>query len=129
MYYNHHYGFSTKSFNSTSCINEFFELTATATDDRGTPFVATLESKKYPIYATQFHPEKNAFEWLDSVVANHSMNAINAARAFADFFVNEARKNTNAFAKYEIKNYNIENYPLKAVHFGSVSMFIIEGKD
>jgi len=52
LYYNHRYGLSKESFESNKIINEFFSLTSTAVDNKGTTFIASIEGKKYPIYAT-----------------------------------------------------------------------------
>jgi len=41
-------------------LRDFFDVLSTNKDLKGVPFVSTIESKKYPIYATQWHPEKNA---------------------------------------------------------------------
>lgn len=43
-------------------MRKFFTLLATAKNDAGDEFVAVLEAKEFPIYAVQFHPEKNIFE-------------------------------------------------------------------
>ena len=29
----------------------------------GLEFISSLEAKEYPFYGTQYHPEKNSFEW------------------------------------------------------------------
>ncbi len=39
-------------------------------------YISTMESKKYPYTATQWHPEKNAFEWGDKLHIPHSRGAI-----------------------------------------------------
>ena len=36
---------------------------STNTDENGIEFVSTIEHKTRPIYGTQWHPEKNNFEW------------------------------------------------------------------
>lgn len=59
-------------------MNSFFDVTAMSYDNNGTPFVSTLEGKQFPVYVNQFHPEKNAYEWLNEVHANHSPNAVQA---------------------------------------------------
>lgn len=46
----------------------------------------------YPIYGTQWHPEKNAFEWRRPYVP-HSPSAVRISFYVAQFFVNEG---TNA---------------------------------
>ena len=40
-----------------------------------------MESKKYPYTATQWHPEKNAFEWGDKLHIPHSKGAIDVTYA------------------------------------------------
>ena len=35
-----------------------------------------MESKLYPFTATQWHPEKNAFEWGDKLHIPHSRGAV-----------------------------------------------------
>jgi len=47
---------------------------------------------------TQFHPEKNAFEWtLKYPTIPHSADAIKSATFFANFFVQQSRKNFHSF--------------------------------
>ena len=46
-------------------------------------------AKMYPIYGTQWHPEKNAFEWAPDQAINHSDHAVLIAQRAANFFVNE----------------------------------------
>jgi len=53
-------------------------------------FVSTVEAKNYPFYATQYHPEKNPFEW--DVPAPHSEFAIRATFKMSLFFNEEAKK-------------------------------------
>lgn len=59
---NHHYGIYTNHFKSTSSLSNFFELISTNQDRKGVEFVSTIEAFKYPIYGSQWHPEKNTFE-------------------------------------------------------------------
>lgn len=42
-----------------------------------------MESKKYPYTATQWHPEKNAYEWGDKLHIPHSKGAIDVTYAGA----------------------------------------------
>lgn len=44
-------------------LSTFFRALSTNFDSRQKEFISTFEAIKYPIYATQFHPERNAFEW------------------------------------------------------------------
>lgn len=60
-------------------------------------FISIVEHKKYPFYGTQWHPEKILYEFVEGKNISHSSGAIRAAHYFADFFVDEARKNFNTF--------------------------------
>jgi hypothetical protein len=51
---------------------------------------------QYPVYATQWHPEKNAFEWPTFLHIPHSPDAIEVSQEVANFFISEARRNTHA---------------------------------
>ena len=55
-------------------LNGFWELTAIGhVPDNGTEpmaFIASFEAKNYPIYATQFHPEKpssSMWQWQNDI--------------------------------------------------------------
>jgi gamma-glutamyl hydrolase len=66
-------------------------------DWNGLEFISTIEHRFYPFYGVQFHPEKNLFEWVRNKNISHTANAVSSAQYFADFFVSEARKSSNAF--------------------------------
>ena len=70
-----------------------------------------LLGKELPFYGTQWHPEKNAFEWSKQRNIAHSKDAVKAAQYVADFFVNESRKSTHRFKSVELEEkYLIYNY-------------------
>lgn len=55
-------------------------------------FVSYLHTAyNYPVYGTQWHPEKNAFEWSRPYIP-HSPSAVRTTFYMADFFVNEGVK-------------------------------------
>ena len=81
-------------------------------DWNGLEFISTIEHRRYPFYGVQFHPEKNLFEWVRNKNISHTAHAIKASQYFADFFVNEARKNDNHFEDSKAEDlYVIYNYP------------------
>ena len=49
-------------------------------DSTDMKYLSTIEAKHYPFVGTQFHPEKNIFEWALNTVNNipHSRYAIPA---------------------------------------------------
>ena len=46
---------------------------------------------QYPVTATQWHPEKNAFEWARDLDIPHDKGAIAVTQAVANFVVDEVR--------------------------------------
>ena len=71
-------------------------------------FSHIFQAFKYPIFGSQWHPEKNAYEWAMVIQAdgqgypyeaiNHSAEAVEIAQYTASFFVAQARKNKHSFA-------------------------------
>ena len=79
--------------------------------NNGTEFVASIEAKKYPIYATQFHPEKPSSLWAEGYKINHSWQSIMNNGHFGEYFVSLARQNNNTFGSYtDYQKYDISNY-------------------
>jgi len=98
----HHYGIYPNHFASTSKLSSFFKVLSTNKDRGGVEFVSSIESNSYPIFGTQWHPEKNIFEWgktngIPNEAINHSPEAVYVAQYTADFFVEETRKSANAY--------------------------------
>jgi len=87
--------------NFEQILGGIVEMLSTNLDRAGRPFVSTFEAKSYPFYGTQWHPEKNAFEWNPKESIPHSADAVSVMQHVANFFVSEARKNDNAFASVE----------------------------
>lgn len=93
---NHMHGVLYSSFGENPSLNDFFQVLTLSTDRQKKVYVSTVESKKYPISATQWHPEKNAFEWTRSENIPHDLDAILVTQAVANSFVNSARKNSHS---------------------------------
>jgi len=104
----HRYMYHAEIFENTYPLNETLKVTTFGYDTAGKKYVSSFESPCMPIYGTQYHPEKNAFEWRSAYEINHGYDAIRLAQYLADFFVNETRKNTNVFP--EQQTYLIDNY-------------------
>ena len=83
---------------------------------------SSLEHKRYPIYSTQWHPEKNQFEWVVCHGVghiNHDFDAIQVGQYFGNFLGNEARKNGLHFAnKTEEADALIYNYSQYKLYTG-----------
>ena len=59
---NHHYGIWIDHFRKTPVLADFFHVLSTNKDRNGDEFVSMIEAFKYPIFGSQWHPEKNNFE-------------------------------------------------------------------
>jgi gamma-glutamyl hydrolase len=94
---NHVAGVTTSRWDNNKNLNAFFKVLSTNKDRKGVAFVSTIEAHDFPIFATQWHPEKVQFEWVPAGI-NHSAASVRANGYFAFFFVNEARKNSHKFA-------------------------------
>jgi gamma-glutamyl hydrolase len=99
-YNSHKHGISLTTFNSNKGITSIFKATSTSVDENGLEFVSSMESTKYPFYGTQFHPEKEQFSFYPEGHFEHNEETLAFNRYFADFFVSEAKQNTNKFDTY-----------------------------
>ena len=91
-------GIEPASFAASAALVAGYRVLSTNVDRNGRPFVSSFEAKTAPVYGTQFHPEKPAYEWTASYNIPHSYHAVVANMALSRFLVNEARKNARAFA-------------------------------
>jgi len=107
----HHWCLTMENFTKYEMEN-FWRPLSTNIDQEGLEFISTMEAKDYPIYATQFHPEKNAYEWAPKYPGiPHSREAIAVAQYFAEFFVDIARQSNHAFSsREEEEQFLIYNY-------------------
>jgi gamma-glutamyl hydrolase len=96
----HEHGLLFSEYESNPALNMFFRVLSTNEAPAGQVFVSTIEARDYPFYGTQWHPEKNNFEWSqnpDYFNTPHTPEAIAASQATADFFISEARKSDHVF--------------------------------
>ncbi|XP_047424390.1 gamma-glutamyl hydrolase [Mugil cephalus] len=116
----HQWSLATLTYNTNDDLRRFYKVLSTNTDGN-TEFVSTIEAYDYPIYATQWHPEKNAFEWTRPYIP-HSPSAVKTTFYMAEFFVSEARKNFHRFASEEGES-DALIYNHDAVYTGAKSAF------
>ncbi|KAI8471106.1 MAG: hypothetical protein J3K34DRAFT_244588 [Monoraphidium minutum] len=93
---NHMHGVVMPSYEENPRFKEFFKVLSLSLDRKGLPYISTMEARKYPITATQWHPEKNQFEWPKLLHIPHSPEAVVMGQEVANFFVREARRNKHA---------------------------------
>lgn len=78
-------------------LSSEFRVMTVNHDWNGLEFVSTIEHTEMPYYGVQFHPEKNLYEWVANKNITHSPEATLASQYFANFFVDEARRNDHSF--------------------------------
>ena len=73
----HEYGISVEEIKINPLLRRFFSVLATSLDESGKEYVAAIESKHYPIYAVQFHPEqqRSTIPFLDFFHSELKMNS------------------------------------------------------
>ena len=108
----HDNSIAVDSYETDAGLKEMFKLTSTCHDPKNdTTFGCSMESYKYPFYATMFHPEKQMFQWYDNIGLNHSWKSMQLNRYFADFFVNMSREQSNVAGDFsQVQDMIIENY-------------------
>ena len=90
-YNSHLHAVKPDLFTQDNGLKSFWDLTSVSFMPNGTAFVATIESKEFPIYGTQFHPEKPSELWTDGLNINHSWHSIELHEHFSKLFVELAR--------------------------------------
>lgn len=97
---NHVNGLAWTAIAENPVLVEFFNVLTLSVDRGGQAYVSTMEAIDYPITATQWHPEKNAYEWtLDKDIPHHPA-AIEVTQEVGNYLVGQARRN-----RHRIKNY------------------------
>jgi len=103
-------GVMPDAYESNANLQEFFNILSVNTDPmNGKKFISSVEAKKYPIFAVQWHPEKNNFEWgkigrSGYKAIPHSASAIQLSQYMANNFVNSARLSSHTFASNEAED-------------------------
>eukprot|EP00730_Choanoeca_flexa_P001301 TRINITY_DN10575_c0_g1_i1.p1 TRINITY_DN10575_c0_g1~~TRINITY_DN10575_c0_g1_i1.p1 ORF type:complete len:328 (+),score=74.16 TRINITY_DN10575_c0_g1_i1:1-984(+) len=85
-------------------LASFFEVLSINHDRAGKPFVSTVEAKQYPIYATQWHPERPQFEWVVARNINHDVDAIVAMADVSHILTRAVRANDQYFRNKQLED-------------------------
>ena len=98
----HRYCLTPENFTHFEMDNFWYSL-STSIDEYGLEFISLVEAKHYPFWGSQFHPEKNAFEWLAKLPDKdiHSRKAVYSNSWFSEFFVEKARQSPHRFPDVE----------------------------
>ena len=119
---NHKYSLLKSSYETNQKMKSFFRILSTNRDRNGLEFVSTIEGIKYPIFATQWHPEKNTFEWTLKENIPHQDMSIKVTQFMSNFFVNQTRLSQHKFASSEEEEAALI-YNFNPVYTGHVSNF------
>jgi gamma-glutamyl hydrolase len=99
LYNRHNYGILPNNYSSNENLTNLFgAYIATTIDEAGVEFVSVVESLNYPIYGAATHPEKVIYEWRTNIKAPHTDDSLQANLWFSKLAVNDARRNSRAFA-------------------------------
>lgn len=98
---NHAHGLAWTAVEENPRLKDFFDVLSLSVDRAGAVYVSTVEAHRYPITGTQWHPEKNAFEWTPDKDIPHHPDAIEITQEVANFIVGEARRNFHAPSSQE----------------------------
>lgn len=88
----HQWGVYISDFQKNFKLSSFFNLLSYDDYGDGLPIVGTVEAYDYPIMATQYHPEKNLFDYLNTKIP-HTRKAQQFTEDLAFNFVEACRKN------------------------------------
>lgn len=101
---NHQCGVPPGDFERNSALRSTFRVLSTNADRTGRSFVSMVEGIDLPVWATQFHPEKNIFEQGVELpsgapyeAVSHSRAAVAVSQYFANFFVEQCRASAHRF--------------------------------
>ena len=108
LWFHQTWAITVKTFEETESINKFWRLVSTSPTGGGVEQVSTVEAFNYPFFMTQYHPEKNSFEWR--INAKRTYNAISVEQKMINQFTKVARLNQNRMSEDEWRKRWIYNY-------------------
>ena len=70
-----------ESFAAEPGLRDHVDVLSLSSDPEGRVYVSTVEHRSLPLFATQWHPEKNSFEWGDKLHIPHAAGAVEVTHA------------------------------------------------
>ncbi|KAL4504274.1 hypothetical protein ABPG72_021112 [Tetrahymena utriculariae] len=124
-FFSHEDGIIKSQAEENESLSQNVIFTSLSKTDDGEEFIASIEFQDYPIYAVQFHPEKNLFD--PKVDAKRDELSFNVCRYFVEFFIKECQKNKNSFEnKQEIQKLRVDNFQWVEVESSHTSLYFLE---
>ncbi|KAH8300715.1 hypothetical protein KR059_000115 [Drosophila kikkawai] len=110
--HHHQYCVTEECLESFGLANDWHTL-GTQKDASGAEFISLIEHRHFPIFGSQFHPERAAFEQLfagqDLCHESHTPVGIELAQLIGTRFVEVCRRNKNRFASPDEKARHLIN--------------------
>ena len=108
---------------------KFLQIIATANRNSNKEIIAMYQFISFPIYGTQFHPEKARYERREKNLT-HSESAIMFSNKLSKIFTEECKKNPNisSFVGNINNNLLIENYDLLSRQNNNKILYPLENK-
>jgi len=105
---NHEQGLTPDAFDTSEILRREFTVLSTNVDRKGKQFVSMVEHASMPVWATQWHPEKNIFEQGEQLpsgqpyeVVQHTRAAVSISQYMANYFVDQCRRSLHRFKSPE----------------------------
>lgn len=109
-YNSHNYCLTEETFKDNNLLDGW-KVISTNKDINNFEFISVFESRQYPFYSVQFHPEKVNFEFKIGANIPHTAAAMKMSQYFANFFVEETKKNDHKYPEWKSEqNALIYNY-------------------
>jgi len=106
----HKYCVFEDTFNSLG-LNDSYKILSTTYDKDGLEYISTVEHNLYPVFGTQWHAEKPAYEWRDGLDGiPRTKEALQVSTDLMEMFLDHVRKNHNSFPNDTEGSYLIYNY-------------------
>ncbi|OMJ71334.1 hypothetical protein SteCoe_30486 [Stentor coeruleus] len=120
----HNLGISIETYEKYPKFKQNFVVLSTMFDKSGKEFIGLVQSKNYPIFSMQFHPEKNMFEFFRAEYS-HGSDGIFAMTYLSNFFVSLGRKSSHIFPGDYLKESLISIYPVVYTRYIFESMTLL----
>jgi len=109
----HQDGVTIDIYKQYPALPNFFDILSVNEDRKGRQFISTVEAHDWPIYGSQWHPERQQYEFNtgeDGLV--HTFDSIRANQAVSEYFINECKKSDHQFSDLgQLDKMLIYNYP------------------
>ena len=114
-YFDHNYTIEFNEWKKNENLRTNFTITSFTSNGNSTPYAASVEGTQMPVFGTQFHPEKPGNEWANRANINSSREAVELQQYYANFFVNQTKRNNKTISNKFIERLSIWNW--KPFHF------------